>query len=166
MKTLEQLKQEAKAIQPQVSTEYRISAEHREQRQRLEVIYRTRSQAILENVPEAVIQAEAREVRRAIIGIIHNDQRMPGWPAPAAESWHPLESEIIPPLVRSGLPQGVRLQAEDSVSLFQGRQIGEGCQDAYFMGEKPRIKSVYVPGVVAKVQQVRQDALLLVIRWD
>lgn len=166
MKTLEELKLEAKAIPPQVSAEYPISAEQREQRLRLEAIYRNRSQAILENVPEAVILAEANELKQAIIGIIKNDQRTSGWPAPPTESWRPLESEIIPPLVRAGLPQGVRLQTEDSVSLFQGRQLGEGRQDAYFIAEKPRIKSVYVPGVVANAHQVRQDTLLLVIRWD
>lgn len=145
--TLDQLKREAAAVKAKLAEDNALqTAEHEEQQKMLADYLKKFSQKVLAGVPDAIIQAEARGLKRAIVGRIKDDERQDNWlknnPASPAQ---PLQTEYIPPLIQAELPVGVHLSIEHAIILQGQEHDKEGPMKVLLsMGESQQIVDVYV----------------------
>ncbi len=167
--TLEQLKREAAAVKAKLADDNASqTAEHMEQQKMLEVSLTNFSREVIAGIPNAIIQAEARGLKRAIIGRIKDDMCQDNWPKrDPATAVQPLQTEYIPPLIRAGLPAGVQLRMEHAMILQGQEHDKEGPMQVRLMNES--IVDVYIPRLVPKTAQARPsewDGRILMIEWE
>lgn len=167
LRSLDQLKLEAVELKHKLAADNEVQKAYRkEQNKVLENHYGEVSKKIVEIIPEAVKEAEARGLKRAIVGRIDDDRKRDKM----TNAEQILQTDFIPPLIRENLPNGIRLRI-DSAAILQGSEHDkEGCMQAcLLMDDGMPIVDVYVPKAVPVTAQVKRktawDGLVFMIEW-